>query len=129
MVFLDRSAVPEHIGPLLRRSGPSDDSRQYYRVGRELGRTVADGMQIGDDADAGIEARLSALDDVFVTGADDSCVLAWLHVVGELEKVIDQLEPLLRIPYFLSPGWLRIDPNVDTLRKNPRFQKLVAAWR
>jgi hypothetical protein len=30
------------------------------------------------------------------------------------------------IPYFLSPGWLKIDSNFDPLRKNPRFQKLVA---
>ena len=37
-----------------------------------------------------------------------------------------ELEPLLRIPNFLSPGWLKIDPNFDPLRKNPRFQKLVA---
>ena len=46
--------------------------------------------------------------------------------VGEPEKALDQLEPLLKIPYFLSPGWLKIDPNFDSLRKNPRFQKLVA---
>jgi hypothetical protein len=26
----------------------------------------------------------------------------------------------------LSPRWLAIDPNVDPLRKNPRFEKLVA---
>ena len=36
-----------------------------------------------------------------------------------------QLEPLLKMPYYLSPGWLKIDPNFDALRKNPRFVKLV----
>ena len=45
---------------------------------------------------------------------------------GEPEKAIDRLERLLKIPYLLSPGWLRIDPTWDSLRGNPRFQKLVA---
>ena len=44
---------------------------------------------------------------------------------GEFEKALDWLEPLLQMPYNLSPGWLRIDPTFDPLRSNPRFRKLV----
>ena len=48
-------------------------------------------------------------------------------VVGEPDKAVDQLEALLKTPYFLSRGWLRIDPNFAPLKGNPRFETLVAS--
>jgi serine/threonine-protein kinase len=46
-------------------------------------------------------------------------------LVGQPDQALDQLEPLLKIPYYLSPAWLKIDPAFDPLRKHPRFRKLV----
>lgn len=47
-------------------------------------------------------------------------------IVGEPERALDQLEPLLKMPYFLSPGWLKIDPTFAALKGNPRYERLVA---
>ncbi len=47
-------------------------------------------------------------------------------LAGEPEKALDRLEPLLRLPYHLSPGWLRIDPAFAPLKGNPRFEKVAA---
>jgi serine/threonine-protein kinase len=46
--------------------------------------------------------------------------------VGVHDKALDQLERLLEIPYYLSPGWLRIDPAFDPIRDHPRFRQLIA---
>ena len=53
--------------------------------------------------------------------------LARIYILtGEAEKAIDTLERLLARPYYLSPGWLRIDPTFNPLRAHPRFQRLVS---
>ena len=46
-------------------------------------------------------------------------------LLGEYDKALDRLEPLLTTVYYVSPGWLRIDPSLAPLRGNPRFQRLV----
>jgi tetratricopeptide (TPR) repeat protein len=46
-------------------------------------------------------------------------------LVGEPERALDMLEPLLKVPYYLSPGWLRIDPTFAELKGNPRYDRLV----
>jgi serine/threonine-protein kinase len=56
--------------------------------------------------------------------------LARIYILsGEPEKALDQLEPLLKVPYFLSPGWLRIDPTFDPIRGNRRFERLAAGGK
>ena len=52
-------------------------------------------------------------------------------LIGETEKAIDQLEYLLSIPHaeylwqLISVPQLRLDPQWDSLRENPRFRRLV----
>jgi tetratricopeptide (TPR) repeat protein len=105
------------------KSAPEDAQR---RVG--LGLALA---YMGDTAGGVREAQrgvamLPIAKDGF-TGPFLQHQLARIYVLaGEPEKALDQLEPLLKIPYILSPGWLRIDPNFAPLRETPRFQKLVS---
>jgi serine/threonine-protein kinase len=46
-------------------------------------------------------------------------------MVGEPEKALDMLEPLLSMPYFVSAGWLKVDPTFAELKGNPRYDRLL----
>ncbi len=63
-----------------------------------------------------------------INGAD----LLYFYVVicaqtGELDLAIEQLETLAKIPAGASYGELRLDPSWDSLRGDPRFEKIVAS--
>jgi len=49
-----------------------------------------------------------------------------LLMAGETDKAISTLERCLTNPGFVTPAWLKVDTTYDSLRQNPRFQKLVA---
>jgi serine/threonine protein kinase/tetratricopeptide (TPR) repeat protein len=51
-------------------------------------------------------------------------ICAW---TGESDLAIEQLETLAKIPAGPSYGDLRLSPNWDPLRSNPRFEKIVAS--
>ncbi|HUF36413.1 MAG TPA: hypothetical protein VMN37_10715, partial [Gemmatimonadales bacterium] len=85
---------------------------------------------LGRKADAILEGRRGAAmippSRHALTGPYLQHQLARIYIlVGEPDQALDQLEPLLTMPYFLSPGWLGVDPTFESLRAHPRFQRLL----
>jgi serine/threonine protein kinase/Tfp pilus assembly protein PilF len=94
-----------------------------------LGKAYA---YLGKKADAIREAELALQSPAADKGATNpasrqiSGAVAQIYIlVGEQEKALDMLVPGLEHDKVVTPAWLKIDPNFDPLRKNPRFQKLV----
>jgi len=46
--------------------------------------------------------------------------------VGDDERALAELQPLLNGPGYLTPAWLRIDPDFARLRRTPAFARAVA---
>lgn len=44
---------------------------------------------------------------------------------GQTDRAVDVLEPLLKIPCWISPAELRTDPIWEPLRSSPRFRRLM----
>ena len=104
------------------RAAPQDPQRHAYRglALAYLGRK-AEAIQEGE---RGVALMPISRDAYLGAYVQHQLVRIYL-LVGEPEKALDQLEPLLRMPFYLSPGWLRIDPTFAPLKGNPRFERLV----
>jgi adenylate cyclase len=105
--------------------GAPDDSQRHLFLGLALAYVGRKAEAIRE-GERGLALQPIAKDGY--SGPYNAHVLTRIYLLtGEYEKALGQLEELLRIPYFLSPGWLKIDPTFDPVRKHPRFQKLIEA--
>jgi Flp pilus assembly protein TadD len=106
------------------RANPDDAQRQVVRglVLATLGRS-ADAIAAGERGLVQARRKWTATNGPYLQHQ-----LARIYmIVGQRGKALDQLEPLLRMPYYLSPAWLRIDPAFGPLRGDARFERLVSS--
>ena len=90
-----------------------DDAQTHALLGVAL-------AYLGRKADAIREGErglaLGPIDKDAYGGPYNQLQLVRIYILtGEPEKALDLLEPLLAMPFYLSPGWLRVDPTFDPL--------------
>jgi TolB-like protein/Tfp pilus assembly protein PilF len=77
------------------------------------GRRAVELVPVSKDAIDGVDLILNL-----------AVIYAW---TGEKDLALKQLAEAAQLPSSLSYGWLRLHPDWDTLRNDPRFEKIVAS--
>jgi serine/threonine protein kinase/tetratricopeptide (TPR) repeat protein len=138
---LARAIIYEATGDGQSASARYDSSRVYFkRIIRSnpqsayvsvyhgnLGRAYAGLGRCEEAIREGKESvRMMPISRDAVVGHERIMDLAEIYMMcGEYEAAIDQIEILLSIPAYISPGLLSVDPIWDPIRTNPRFLRLV----
>ena len=106
------------------RGAPNDAQRHLIRglALATLGRS-SDAAQAGDRGMALAKQRWTATNGPYAQHQHARIYM----LLGDRAKAMDLLEPLLGMPYFLSPAWLRIDPTFAPLKGDARFERLAAS--
>jgi serine/threonine-protein kinase len=111
--------------PSLRRAAASSPEDGLVRANLGLALALA-GHRAEAVREGELSVKLEPTGGNAITGpiVQHYLVLTFL-ALGDRDAALAQLKPLLRVPYFLSPAWLRIDTTMAPLRGHPGFTKLV----
>ena len=120
-----RATAQQMLGPLETLSQKDPDNPNFAQVLSLIHAVLGQKDAAIKEAERAITLLPSAKD--AVDGPRDEENLASVEVlVGDKNSAIPRLQHLLQIPYTncLTPALLRLDPQWDPLRGDPRFQKL-----
>jgi TolB-like protein len=110
------------LGKRVREVEDNPQLRTLYGVALAYAGRVKEGVREGE---RGVAELPASKDGRYGTYNEHLLVRTYL-LAGEREKALAHLTTLLRLPYFLSPAWLALDPAFEPLRGDPRFQRLAA---
>ena len=131
-LLVARVSQPKREPPLLRRA------EKWKRLWTQPDFAAA--LSLLGMIDAGLERKEEALREGrrgcellpiskdAIDGADLAINLAQIYAwTGEKDRAIEQIAAVERVPNTLSYGLLKLHPYWDSLRGDPRFEKIVAS--